>query len=65
MLISGFHPFVSLDRAMTDLDARHSRGVVVVGMDPTAAPKEYLKPRMRARNEATSGDARAAASITR
>jgi D-arabinose 1-dehydrogenase-like Zn-dependent alcohol dehydrogenase len=54
MLISGFYPFVSLDRALADLDARHSRGVVVVGMDPTAAPKEYLKPKMRARNEATS-----------
>lgn len=54
MLISGFYPFVNLDRALADLDARHSRGVVVVGMDPTAAPKEYLKEKMRSRNEATS-----------
>ena len=52
MLISGFYPFVSLDRALLDLDARHSRGVVVVGMDPTAAPKEYLKEKMRTRHEA-------------
>jgi hypothetical protein len=54
MLISGFHPFVNLDRALADLDARHSRGVVVVGMDPSAAPTEYLKPKMRARNEVTA-----------
>lgn len=54
VLISGFYPFVSLDRALLDLDARHSRGVVVVGMDPTAAPKEYLKEKMRARHEATA-----------
>ena len=60
MLISGFYPFVNLDRALADLDARHSRGVVVVGMDPTAAPKEYLKEKMRSRNEATSSRAREA-----
>ena len=54
MLISGFYPFVMLDRALADLDARHSRGVVVVGMDPTAAPKEYLKEKMRTRHESTS-----------
>lgn len=54
MLISGFYPFVNLEEALADLDARHSRGVVVVGMDPTAAPREYLKERMRTRHEATS-----------
>ena len=54
MLISGFYPFVMLDRALADLDARHSRGVVVVGMDPTAAPKEYLKEKMRTRHESVA-----------
>jgi NADPH:quinone reductase-like Zn-dependent oxidoreductase len=54
MLVSGFYPFVMLDRALADLEARHSRGVVVVGMDPTAAPKEYLKEKMRTRHESTS-----------
>ncbi len=57
VLISGFYPFVMLDRALVDLEARHSRGVVVVGMDPTAAPKEYLKEKMRARHEAAAAPA--------
>lgn len=57
MLISGFYPFVMLDRALADLDARHSRGVVVVGMDPTAAPKEYLKEKMRTRHESAAAAA--------
>lgn len=54
MLSSGLSPFVEPVRALEDLDAGHSRGVVVVGTDPTAAPEECLKPKMRARNEATS-----------
>ena len=54
MLVSGYYPFTALDFALADLDARHSRGVVVVGMDPTAAPREYLKEKMRTRNEARS-----------
>jgi NADPH2:quinone reductase len=61
VLISGFYPFVSVDRALADLEARHSRGVVVVGMDPTAAPKEYLKEKMRARHESAAAPAAAAA----
>jgi NADPH:quinone reductase len=54
VLVSGYYPFTALDRALADLDARHSRGVVVVGMDPTAAPREYLREKMRTRNEATA-----------
>jgi NADPH2:quinone reductase len=60
MLISGFYPFVNIAQALADLDARHSRGVVVVGMDPTAAPKEYLKEKMRTRHEATTAAVAAA-----
>ena len=51
VLVSGFYPFSALDRATEDLDRRHSRGVVVVGMDPSAAPGEYLREKMRSRNE--------------
>lgn len=63
VLISGFYPFTSLDRALEDLDARHSRGVVVVGMDPSAAPREYLRKKMRTHNEATSAPAPLAPAI--
>jgi NADPH:quinone reductase len=59
VLVSGYYPFTALDRALADLDARHSRGVVVVGMDPTAAPREYLRSKMRTVHEASG--ARAAA----
>lgn len=51
VLVSGFYPFQSLDRALADLDARHSRGVVVVGMDTTAPPSEYLRGTLRAHHE--------------
>jgi NADPH:quinone reductase len=54
VLVSGYYPFTAIDRALVDLDARHSRGVVVVGMDPTAAPKEYLKAKLRTLNESTA-----------
>jgi D-arabinose 1-dehydrogenase-like Zn-dependent alcohol dehydrogenase len=64
MLVSGYYPFVMLDRALADLDARHSRGVVVVGMDPTAAPREYLKEKMRTRAEASATTAAPVASIS-
>ncbi|MFD1721953.1 NADP-dependent oxidoreductase [Amnibacterium endophyticum] len=51
ILVSGFYPFQALDRALVDLDARHSRGVVVVGMDTTAPPSEYLRGTLRAHHE--------------
>ncbi|RIX29991.1 NADP-dependent oxidoreductase [Amnibacterium setariae] len=56
VLVSGFYPFISLAEALTDLDARHSRGVVVVGMDTTAPPREYLKQKLRARYEQPAVD---------
>lgn len=55
VLVSGFYPFTELDRAFADLEARHSRGVVVVGMDPSAPAREYLRGKLRARYEATAG----------
>jgi NADPH2:quinone reductase len=55
VLVSGFYPFAHLVEALTDLDARHSRGVVVVGMSPTAPAREYLRPKLRARYESTAG----------
>lgn len=54
LLVSGFYPFVALDQALADLDARHSRGVVVVGMDTSAPPREYLRGKMRAHHESTA-----------
>ncbi|GAA2753606.1 NADP-dependent oxidoreductase [Amnibacterium kyonggiense] len=54
VLVSGYYPFTALHRALADLDARHSRGVVVVGMDPTAAPGQYLREKMRTRHETSS-----------
>ena len=54
VLVSGYYPFTHLIEALTDLDARHSRGVVVVGMSPSAPAKEYLGQKMRARYEATA-----------
>ena len=51
-------PVHRLDRALADLDARHSRGVVVVGMDPTAAPRV---PRRRRCARATRRPRRSAA----
>jgi NADPH2:quinone reductase len=54
VLVSGYYPFTNLVEALIDLDARHSRGVVVVGMSPTAPAREYLRPKLRARYEATA-----------
>lgn len=54
VLVSGYHPFTHLVEALTDLDARHSRGVVVLGMNPRAPAAEYLRPKLRARYEATA-----------
>ena len=51
VLVSGFYPFQNLVQALEDLDARHSRGVVVVGMDTTAPAGEYLRKRMRTHHE--------------
>jgi D-arabinose 1-dehydrogenase-like Zn-dependent alcohol dehydrogenase len=51
VLVSGFYPFSALDRAFEDLQARHSRGVIVVGMDPSAPPREYLRGKLRTRYE--------------
>lgn len=55
VLVSGYYPFTNLVEALTDLDARHSRGVVVVGMSPTAPPREYLRTKLRTRYEAGAG----------
>jgi hypothetical protein len=55
VLVSGFYPFTNLVEALTDLDARHSRGVVVVGMSPTAPAREYLRTQLRANYEASAG----------
>jgi threonine dehydrogenase-like Zn-dependent dehydrogenase len=54
VLVSGYYPFTHLVEALTDLDARHSRGVVVLGMNPSAPAREYLGPKLRARYEATA-----------
>jgi NADPH:quinone reductase-like Zn-dependent oxidoreductase len=54
VLVSGYYPFTHLIKALTDLDARHSRGVVVLGMSPSAPSREYLGQKMRARYEATA-----------
>ena len=54
VLVSGYYPFTNLVEALTDLDARHSRGVVVVGMNPSAPSREYLGQKMRARYEASA-----------
>jgi D-arabinose 1-dehydrogenase-like Zn-dependent alcohol dehydrogenase len=47
VLVSGFYALDNVQQAMIDLDARHSRGVVVVGMTPAAAPGEYLRDKLR------------------
>jgi threonine dehydrogenase-like Zn-dependent dehydrogenase len=47
VLVSGFYALDNVQQAMVDLDARHSRGVVVVGMSPAAAPGEYLRDKLR------------------
>ncbi|WP_375388257.1 NADP-dependent oxidoreductase [uncultured Amnibacterium sp.] len=54
VLVSGYYPFPNLVSAVEELEARHSRGVVVVGMNPSAPPKEYLRQRLRARYEAST-----------
>jgi NADPH2:quinone reductase len=52
LLVSGFYSFASLEQALLDLDARHSRGVVVVGMQTSAPAGEYLRGKLRAHHEA-------------
>lgn len=47
VLVSGFYALDNVQQAMIDLDARHSRGVVVMGMHPAAAPGEYLRDKLR------------------
>ncbi len=47
VLVSGFYALDNVQQAMIDLDARHSRGVVVLGMSPAAAPGEYLRDKLR------------------
>jgi D-arabinose 1-dehydrogenase-like Zn-dependent alcohol dehydrogenase len=47
VLVSGFYALDNVQQAMVDLDARHSRGVVVLGMSPAAAPGEYLRDKLR------------------
>jgi D-arabinose 1-dehydrogenase-like Zn-dependent alcohol dehydrogenase len=47
VLVSGFYALDNVQQAMVDLDARHSRGVVVLGMHPAASPGEYLRDKLR------------------
>ena len=51
VLVSGYFPFTALEKALAELEARHSRGVVVVGMNPTAPASEYLRGTLRAHHE--------------
>lgn len=57
VLVSGFYPFTSLDRALADLAEGHSRGVVVVGMDTTAPAPSYLGGKLRTHHEERAGRA--------
>lgn len=59
VLVSGYYPFTALDRALDDLDARHSRGVVVLGMNPTAPASEYLRGKLRSHHEGAAPPASA------
>ena len=53
VLVSGFYAFEQLAEAAADLERRHSRGRVVVGMRTTAPAATYLQRRMRAEHERT------------
>jgi NADPH:quinone reductase-like Zn-dependent oxidoreductase len=54
VLISGFYPFEYVVNAMDELDHRHSRGKVVLGMNTVAEPETYLLGKLRAYFEKTS-----------
>lgn len=47
VLVSGFYAFEQLAEASEDLEKRHSRGKVVIGMRTTAPAATYLQRRMR------------------
>ena len=51
VLVSGFYAFDDLRQALVDLDARHSRGVVVVGMQTAAPSREYRRGKQRSEYE--------------
>lgn len=51
VLVSGFYAFDDLAQALVDLDARHSRGVVVVGMHTAAPAGEYRRGKQRGEYE--------------
>jgi NADPH:quinone reductase-like Zn-dependent oxidoreductase len=50
-LISGFYAFEHVQQALADLDSRHSRGKVVVGMHTVAPASTYLGAKLRALQE--------------
>ncbi len=54
VLVSGFYAFEQLAEASDDLERRHSRGKVVVGMRTTAPAGTYLQRRLRTVHEATA-----------
>ena len=47
VLISGFYAFDQLPEALADLEARHSRGKVIVGMHTSAPAATYLGQKLR------------------
>jgi NADPH:quinone reductase-like Zn-dependent oxidoreductase len=47
VLISGFYAFDQLPEALADLEARHSRGKVIVGMHTSAPAETYLGRKLR------------------
>ncbi len=51
-IVSGFYGFDDIGRAFTNLDRRHSRGLVVVGMHTSAPSKSYRAGTARANYEA-------------
>lgn len=58
MLVSGFYPFQYLQQATADLDARHSRGKVIVGMKTAVTgagvSSHYLGQKARAFHESVT-----------
>lgn len=58
MLVSGFYPFQYLQQATADLDARHSRGKVIVGMKTavtgSGVSTHYLGQKARAFHESVA-----------
>jgi NADPH2:quinone reductase len=51
VLVSGFYAFDDLQQSLVDLDARHSRGVVVIGMHTAAPSREYRRGKQRSEYE--------------